>query len=75
MFGRNLDLAADAHLLGNPAPLGKVAGIIERRFLHARPGQAAFKLVIGQLAGVLNLPCVAVRLCAIRQGDRVEPSC
>ena len=40
-LGRNLDLAADAHLLRDPAPLGKVAGIVERGFLHARPGQAA----------------------------------
>ena len=63
-------VACDAVVACDPAPLGKVADVIQRRFLRARTRQAACQLLVGQFITLDDTPCIALGLCAVRKRDR-----
>ena len=81
--GRKFDLASDTKLLpdplvvydpwvaGDPAPLGKVADVIQRGFLRAGTRQAACQLLVRQRVTLDDTPCIALGLRAVRKRARV----
>jgi hypothetical protein len=69
-FGDRDNLALYTELVRDPAPLGKVLAVIERRFLHARSAKPAFKLGITVVdrpiavrgnADTITIPAVELR--------------
>ncbi len=72
-LGRSkLDLALDSERLRDPTPLGKVFGVVQRRFFHPRSRQTAFELGVGQLAGVHHLPRMPLDRLSVRQANRLR---
>ncbi|MNL16736.1 hypothetical protein D3C87_1377880 [compost metagenome] len=63
-------VAHDPLVACDPAPLGKVADVIQRGFLRARTRQAACQLLVRQRVTLDDTPCIALGLRAVRKRDR-----
>lgn len=63
-------VACDPWVAGDPTPLGKVADVIQRGFLHAGTRQAACQLLVGQFLTLDDTPCIALGLRTVRKRHR-----